>query len=209
MEWSDTGIVLSLRAHGETSAIVEALTKTHGRHVGLVRGGASRKKRSELQPGNTLALHWRARLSEHLGNFTAEPLHSRAGDLLDSRDALAGLNAFTGMAAAALPEREHHGGLFEAGEILLDAMTNEPFEHWGPLYVRWEAGPSKRSASGSISRNAPRPACVRILCMSHPKAAVRSPRKRANLMRDGCSTCRNSCWDRKTRRSRARKSRPA
>jgi DNA repair protein RecO (recombination protein O) len=140
MEWSDTGIVLSARAHGETSAIVEALTKSHGRHLGLIRGGASRKKRSELQPGNTLELHWRARLSEHLGNFAAEPLHARAGDLLDSRGALAGLNAFTGMATAALPEREHHAGLFEAGEILLDAMTGEPFDHWAPLYVRWEAG---------------------------------------------------------------------
>jgi DNA repair protein RecO (recombination protein O) len=140
MEWSDSGIVLSARAHGETSAIVETLTKSHGRHLGLVRGGASRKKRPELQPGNTLEFHWRARLSEHLGNFSAEPLHTRAGDLLDHRDALTGLNAFTGMASAALPEREHHGGLFEAGEILLDAMANEPLDHWGPLYVRWEAG---------------------------------------------------------------------
>jgi DNA repair protein RecO (recombination protein O) len=140
VEWSDTGIVLSARAHGETSAIVEVLTASHGRHMGLVRGGASRKKRSELQPGNTLELHWRARLSEHLGNFAAEPLHTRAGELLDSRDALAGLNAFTGMAAAALPEREHHAGLFEAGEVLLDAMASEPFDHWAPLYIRWEAG---------------------------------------------------------------------
>lgn len=140
MEWSDTGIVLSSRLHGETSAILEAFTRRHGRHLGLVRGGASRRRRSELQPGNTLQLHWRARLSEHLGNFASEPLKARAGELLDGRDALLGLNAFTSIASATLPEREEHTGLFDAAEILLDAMLREAFDHWAPLYVRWEAG---------------------------------------------------------------------
>jgi len=140
MEWSDTGIVIASRPHGETSAIVETFTRLHGRHLGLVRGGASRRRRSELQPGNTLQLHWRARLSEHLGNFSVEPLRSRAGDLLEGRDALLGLNAFTSVAGTTLPEREEHSGLFDASEILLDAMTSEPFDHWAPLYVRWEVG---------------------------------------------------------------------
>ena len=72
MEWSDDGVVISVRAHGETGAIVEALTRDHGRHLGLVRGGASRKVKPALQPGNRLHLHWRARLAEHLGNFSAE-----------------------------------------------------------------------------------------------------------------------------------------
>ncbi|HKD20553.1 MAG TPA: recombination protein O N-terminal domain-containing protein, partial [Rhizomicrobium sp.] len=62
MEWSDDAIVLAVRAHGETSAIVETLTREHGRHAGLVRGGASRRMRAILQPGNTLHAHWRARL---------------------------------------------------------------------------------------------------------------------------------------------------
>src|SRR5215467_5203850 len=138
MEWSDTGIVIASRPHGETSAIVETFTRLHGRHLGLVRGGASRRRRSELQPGNTLHLHWRARLSEHLGNFSAELVKARAGDMLDRRDALAGLNAFTAVSAAALPEREAHMPVFEAAAVLLDAMRDEDFVHWGALYVRWE-----------------------------------------------------------------------
>jgi DNA repair protein RecO (recombination protein O) len=77
---------------------------------------------------------------EHRGNFSAEPLRVRAGELLDGRDALLGLNAFTSIASATLPEREEHAGLYDATEILLDAMAAEPFEHWAPLYVRWEAG---------------------------------------------------------------------
>ncbi|HEY1836303.1 MAG: DNA repair protein RecO [Rhizomicrobium sp.] len=140
MEWSDDGIVLSVRAHGETSAILDVLTRAHGRHAGLVRGGASRKVKPLLQPGNTLHVGWRARLSEHLGSFSIELARARAGELMEHRTALAGLNAFSSVASAALPEREAHEPVFEAAEILLDAMTDDGLAHWGPLYVRWEAG---------------------------------------------------------------------
>jgi len=140
VDWSDDAIVLSVRALGETGAILEALTRAHGRHLGLVRGGASRKMKPVLQPGNTLHLHWRARLSEHLGSFQPELARARAGHLMDGRESLAGLNAFTAVTNAAMPEREVHENVFAAGEILLDAMLEDGLDHWGPLYVRWEAG---------------------------------------------------------------------
>jgi DNA repair protein RecO (recombination protein O) len=140
VEWADEGIVLSVRPYGETAAIVEALTHLHGRHVGLVHGGASRKSRAMLQPGNSLHLTWRARLNEQLGSFHMEPLRVRAGALLERREALAGLSAFAAIAAAMLPEREPHVGVYGAAEVLLDAMAEQEFAHWAPLYVRWESG---------------------------------------------------------------------
>ena len=140
MEWSDDAIVLAVRALGETGAILEALTREHGRHAGLVHGGASRKAKAMLQPGNSLRVTWRARLEENLGSFHIEAAKMRAGIMLEHREALAGLNAFTSVASAVLPEREPHRPVFEAGEILLDAIADDGFEHWGPLYVRWEAG---------------------------------------------------------------------
>lgn len=140
MEWSDDAIALSVRAHGESSAIVDALTREHGRHAGLVRGGGSRKAKAKLQPGNSLHVVWRARLSEHLGNYTVEPAHARAGRLMDGRASLMGLNAFTSVTQAVLPEREPHASVYEAALVLLDAMAEGDFSDWGPLYVRWEAG---------------------------------------------------------------------
>jgi DNA repair protein RecO (recombination protein O) len=140
MEWSDDAIVLSTRSYGESGAILEVLTRDHGRHSGLVRGGASRKIRPTLQPGNSLHVVWRARLEENLGSFTCELARARAGELMDGRDALAGLNAFSAMASAAIPEREAHAELFHGSEILLDAMMAHDAAHWLPLYVRWEAG---------------------------------------------------------------------
>ena len=88
MDWTDDGIVLSVRAHGESSVILELLTQGHGRHLGLVRGGRSRTQRPVLQPGNLVRAHWRARLDEHLGNYAVEGLSLRAARLMESRAAV-------------------------------------------------------------------------------------------------------------------------
>lgn len=139
MEWHDDAIVLSVRQHGESGTILEVLTRTHGRHMGLVRGGRSLKP--VLQPGNSVRLQWRARLQEHLGNFAAELETARAGALMESREALAGLNAFTAVSSATLPERAPlYEPVFAASAILLDAMLEDGLAHWGAIYVRWEAG---------------------------------------------------------------------
>lgn len=138
MEWTGSGIVLAVRPHGETSAIVELLTEEQGRHAGLVRGGRSRTTRPLLQPGNVLRATWRARLADHLGNLAIEGEHLRAGDFMDDPLALSGLNAACALACAALPEREPHPKVFAAFHVFLDALGNP--DVWPALYVRWEAG---------------------------------------------------------------------
>lgn len=137
MEWTDSAILLSSRSYGETGVIADLFTRAHGRHAGLVRGS---KARALLQPGNGISATWRARLPEQLGNYAVELARARAGALMETRDGLAGLNAFCAVAMTALPEHQAHAPLYEAAEILLEAMMMEDFPHWGPLYVRWEAG---------------------------------------------------------------------
>src|SRR5207247_8296665 len=106
MEWRDTGFVLMARRHGESALIVELLTREHGRHAGLVRGGQSPRRRALLQPGNKLAAAWRGRLPEHLGSVECELAEPHAARLLDDRDRLAALGAAVALLTAALPERE-------------------------------------------------------------------------------------------------------
>ena len=137
LEWTDSAILLSARPYGETGLIADLFTREHGRHAGLVRG---QKVRALLQPGNGLSVTWRARLPEQLGNYVVELARARAGSLMESRKSLTGLNAFCAVAMAALPEHQAHTPLYDAAEILLDAMVADDFAHWGPLYVRWEAG---------------------------------------------------------------------
>jgi DNA repair protein RecO (recombination protein O) len=140
MEWSDDAIVLSLRAHGESSGILEALTRDHGRHLGLVRGGGASKGRANLQPGNRLKVTWRARLSEHLGVYTVELARARASDMFEQRAALCGLNALSAIAAAVLPEREPHEAAYDGADALLDTIAGHDFTDWGRLFVHWEIG---------------------------------------------------------------------
>lgn len=121
MEWRDEGLVIGVKRHGETSVIVESLTRAHGRHLGLVRGGRSARFQSLLQPGNSLGLVWRARLDEHLGAYAIEPLNLRAGRLIASGLALAGVS-YLGSLLRLLPERDPHESLYEALEIIADHL---------------------------------------------------------------------------------------
>ena len=135
MEWRDEGIILGTRKHGETSCIVELMTREHGRHLGLVRGGRSRKMQPMLQPGNHADVIWRARLDEHLGMMQVEPISFAAARLIEVPVALYGFQ----LAAAhlrLLPERDTHQGLFEALVVMLDHLENPLLA--GELLLRFE-----------------------------------------------------------------------
>ena len=119
MEWTDDGIVLGVRRHGETSAIVELLTRARGRHLGLVRGGASSRMRALLQPGNSVRAVWRARLDEHLGTYAIEGLRLRAAGLLASSHGVYGVTHLASLARL-LPERDPHEEIFAQLEHALD-----------------------------------------------------------------------------------------
>lgn len=136
MEWRDQGILLSTRRHGETSAIIEMFTPEQGRHLGVVRGGTSRKIAPILQPGAQLDVAWRARLEDHIGSFTVEPVRSRAAAAMGDRLTLAGLNAVTALLSFCLPEREPHPPLYARTEALLDLLGQG--ELWPLAYLKWE-----------------------------------------------------------------------
>ena len=138
MEWRDQGILLSARKHGETSSIIEMFTPTHGRHVGVVRGGTSRKIAPILQPGAQLDVVWRARLEDHIGSFSVEPVRSRAAAAMGDRLALAGLNTVTALLSFCLPEREAHAPLYDRTQALLD-LLGQP-DVWPLAYLQWEMG---------------------------------------------------------------------
>ncbi|MEI2684875.1 MAG: DNA repair protein RecO [Cypionkella sp.] len=135
MDWQDEGAVISVHPHGESAAIIEVFTAAHGRHAGVVRGGASRKLAPVLQPGGQVALTWRARLADHLGVFTVEPVRARAA-ILEDRLALAALASVCAMLRMALPERETHALLWRLTMALLDRL--EAGQVWQEEYLRWE-----------------------------------------------------------------------
>ena len=121
MNWSDRGLVLGGRAHGESALVLELMTREHGRHFGLVHGGRSRRLRPVLQPGNAVTATWRARLDEQLGTFIVEPETSRTALLIASPVGLHGVAALAAHLGH-LPERDPHTHLFDAAEDLLNRL---------------------------------------------------------------------------------------
>lgn len=135
MDWTDEGIIIGTRRHGETSAIVELMTRDHGRHLGLVQGGRSHKMQPLLQTGNRVTAGWRARLDEHLGNYSLEPVTFAAARLIESRLALSGVQLIAAHLRL-LPERDPHPQLFEMLCVVLDCFDNAALA--GELIARFE-----------------------------------------------------------------------
>lgn len=135
MNWSDEGIVLSVRPHGETAAVLELLTRAHGRHLGLVHGGRSRRLRPVLQMGNHVEATWKARLADQLGYITVELRKGYAASAMENALALAGLSSLCALARL-LPERDPHPDLYEITLFVLGYLDDNSI--WPALYVRWE-----------------------------------------------------------------------
>lgn len=135
MDWTDRGIVLSARKHGESAVILSLLTEAHGRHLGIVRGGGGRRARGLYEPGNMVDAHWRARLEDHLGSYTCELAQAHAAHILDDPLRLAGLSALCAVIESALPEREEHAALYGAVVGLVETLTAP---EWLEHYVEFE-----------------------------------------------------------------------
>ena len=135
MQWTDDGIVLGVKRHGEANAILELMTHGHGRHLGLVRGGFGSRLRPILQPGNSVSAAWRARLDEHLGNYTVEGLRLRAASYFSAPHAIYGVTHLAALMRL-LPERDPHTGLYETLDEILDQLDDPALA--APMVARFE-----------------------------------------------------------------------
>jgi DNA repair protein RecO (recombination protein O) len=135
MQWTDEAIVLGVKRHGETSVILELMTHGHGRHLGLVRGGAGTRMRGVLQPGNALSATWRARLDEHLGHFAVEAVNLRAAGFLPAAHAVHGVTHLAALCRL-LAEREQHAAIYGALDTILDSLEDPRAA--APMIARFE-----------------------------------------------------------------------
>ena len=138
MEFEDDAFVLSARPFGETGAIVEVVTRAHGKYAAHVAGAASRRMKPFLQAGARVTMRYRARTADQLGSAALEPAGEGPSALFDDRLALAGLAAAAAVAAGALPEREPHPGAFLGLEAFIAVLADA--DVWPAVYVRFEAG---------------------------------------------------------------------
>jgi DNA repair protein RecO (recombination protein O) len=136
MLWTDEGVLLAVRRHGESGAIVSVLTARHGRHAGLVRGGFGRRARPVYQQGNSLQVTGRARLDEQLGALSGEIKMPLAARLMADPARLAGLAAACALLETTLPERDPHPDLYATLRAFLEQLVEG--RAWLEGYVCFE-----------------------------------------------------------------------
>jgi len=137
LEWRETGIVLSVRPHGENGGVVSLLTENYGRAMGYVYGATSAKTRGTMEIGNVVNARWQAKESSQLGTFTLELEKSHAADVMHDPARLTALQSACAIADRCLPEREKHPAVYAGLAALLESFSGDL---WGPSYIFWELG---------------------------------------------------------------------
>lgn len=118
-------ILLTSRPHGETGAIIRALTADYGVVAGYVVGGRGRQLRPVMIPGNRVALDLAARSPGQLPFARIELERSRAALMTEPVPAAA-IGWVCALTAAAMPERAAFPPLYEALDALLEAIGVAP-----------------------------------------------------------------------------------
>ena len=138
-EWTDQGIILSIRPHGEWNAVVSLLTLDNGRHAGLAHAYDASSKRGTVQIGNLVQAHWRARLTDQLGTFQLELAKNPSAVFLDDPVKLAGLASCCAILEVGLPEREANLSIWQATTALIEIISlADDLEDWLGFYIKWE-----------------------------------------------------------------------
>jgi DNA repair protein RecO (recombination protein O) len=136
MQWVDNAIVLAVKKHGESSAILTLLTEESGLHYGMVKGISSPKWRGTYQQGNLISANWKARLPEHLGFISGELLYSSAALVMGDPLRLAALSSMCTVIAHCLPEREKEQRVFGALRQFIALLASE--DQWQHAYIKLE-----------------------------------------------------------------------
>lgn len=133
--WEDDGIIVSSRPHGERGAVVTLFTREHGRHAGVLRSASSPQNRALLQSGTLVRAVWKARLSDHLGEWRLEAVEHTYSAFLEEPQKLLVLEMLSQYALAFLPERHGYPRYYEHLLLFLDQLKEE---EWHPHYVTLE-----------------------------------------------------------------------
>ena len=140
-DWQDEGIILGNKPYAELHSVTTILTKSHGRHAGLVQAGQSSKKRSMLQLGSLVDAQWRARLDEQLGTFKLELSKNYSALMIDTPLRLSALSSMCSLLESSLPEREPQPTLWQATTALLQILSlSKDDKEWLNFFVKWELG---------------------------------------------------------------------
>ena len=135
MQWSDEGYLLSKNNFDENSIIIETFTLNHGKHSGLVYGGASRKQKKIFQTGNKIFLNWKSKGESKTGYFSVELIKPISPSFFDDKKRTTCILSLASILKILLPEREINTKIYKSFEFMIN---NLKLKNWIELYIQWE-----------------------------------------------------------------------
>ena len=135
MYWTDVGFLLSKNNFDENSIIIEAFTLRHGKHSGIVYGGASKKQKRNFQIGNKILLNWRSKGQNKPGYFNIELIKPISPMFFDDKKRSICILSATSIIKILLPENQINEKIYNSFEKMLNELKSE---NWIQLYIYWE-----------------------------------------------------------------------
>jgi len=135
MYWSDQGFLLSKNNFDENSIIIETFTSDHGKCIGIVYGGASRKQKKNFQIGNKILVNWRSKGENKMGYFSIELLKPISPLFFDDKKKSICILSASSILKILLPERQINKKIYTSFEQFLNKLDNK---NWIEFYIDWE-----------------------------------------------------------------------
>ena len=135
MTWDDTGFLLSKNRYNENSLIVEIYTKNHGKIVGLIFGGTSKKIKSYLQIGNKLYVNYNSKNINNIGYFKIEIQEALSPIYFDNHQKLSCISSAMNLIKTLNPESQVNKNIYE---LIIDFYFLLNNKNWIKDYIFWE-----------------------------------------------------------------------
>ena len=135
MTWDDTGFLLSKNRYNENSLIVEIYTKNHGKIVGLIFGGTSKKIKSYLQIGNKLYVNYNSKNINNIGYFKIEIQEALSPIYFDNHQKLSCISSAMNLIKILNAESQVNKNIYE---LIIDFYFLLNNKNWIKDYIFWE-----------------------------------------------------------------------
>ncbi len=135
MHWDDIGFLLSKNKYNENSLIAEFFSQNHGKVVGIIFGGTSKKIKNYLQIGNQLYINFNSKSENRMGYFKVEILEAFSPIYFDDPKKLNCISSAMNLIKILTAESQSNTKIYQ---LLIDFYQILKNSNWLEKYIFWE-----------------------------------------------------------------------
>ena len=135
MMWNDIGFLLSKNRYSENSLITEIFTENHGKTIGIIFGGTSKKIKNYLQIGNKIHVNFNTKSENRIGYFKIEIQEALSPLYFDNKKKLSCIISAMNLIRLLTAESQRNRNLYKLIEDFYDLLKKS---NWIKDYIFWE-----------------------------------------------------------------------